>query len=67
MKELLQIFPGCPFEVALDFPGVGYDASSIGMFTGKDLLLGIKFQDKAIPSHHHLLNEARLSAIALAL
>ncbi len=66
VKELLQIFPACPFELTLDFPGVGYD-TTIGVFTGREILLGIKFQNKAIPSHHHLLNEARLSAIALAL
>lgn len=66
LTDLLPSFPGCPLEVTLDFPGVGYD-TRIGMFTRREILLGIKFQGKAILGHHHLLNEARLSAIALAL
>lgn len=66
VKDLLHAFSACPFEVTLDFPGIGYD-TILGIFTKMEILLGIKFQDKAIPSHHHLLNEARLSAIALAL
>jgi energy-coupling factor transporter ATP-binding protein EcfA2 len=65
-EELLAGFPGCAFQLKLRFPKVDYD-QTMRQYTGKELNLEIVQNGKPIPAHHHFLNEARLSAIALAI
>jgi hypothetical protein len=65
-EELLAGFPGCAFQLKLRFPKVDYD-QTVRQYTGKELNLEIVLNGKPIPAHHHFLNEARLSAIALAI
>ncbi len=65
LRELLQDFPGCKFDLSLDFPKVLYDEHS-RIYTQSELNLRLAFGGKPIPGHQHFLNEARLTAIALA-
>ena len=65
-EELLSGFPGCGFQLKLQFPKVDYDQVK-REYTGRDLNLEVLLNGKAIPAHQHFLNEARLSAIALAI
>ena len=56
------------YNIALNFEfrGIIYDSqkNSLG---NPEILLTVKSFDKDIPSHHHFLNEAKLSAIALSI
>ncbi|MYE89193.1 AAA family ATPase [Candidatus Poribacteria bacterium] len=54
-------------NVALDFdfPGVKYNHENKTL-DNKEILLKVEFFDTNIPQHHLFLNEARLSAIAIA-
>jgi hypothetical protein len=65
-EDLLAGFPGCDFKLALSFPKVDYD-KSMRNYVGTELNLQVTFNGIPIPSHHHFFNEARLSAIALAI
>jgi hypothetical protein len=66
VQELMPEFPSCPFEVQLSFPGVTYDERA-RVYASKELNLSIILQGRAVPHHQHFLNEARLSALALAI
>jgi hypothetical protein len=65
-EELLADFPGGKFDLNLTFPKVTYDEVA-RMFSGRELRLEIGLNGRALISHHHFLNEARLSSIALAI
>ena len=56
------------YNIALnfEFQGIIYDSqkNSLG---NEEILLTVEAFDKDIPSHHHFLNEAKLSAIALSI
>ena len=56
------------YNIALNFEfrGITYDSqkNSLG---NQEILLTVEAFDKDIPSHHHFLNEAKLSAIALSI
>ncbi len=60
----------CKFEynVALDFDfqGISYNRY-IKMLDNQQIRLTVEFFDKDLPEHHRFLNEAKLSAIALAI
>src|SRR5262249_20117757 len=65
-EELLTNFPGCDFKLTMDFAGVDYDMLR-RTYTGQELILQVHSKGSPIPAHHLFLNEARLSAIALAI
>ena len=56
------------YDVALDFQfqGITYNRDEKAL-DGEQILLTVKFFDKEIPAHHRFLNEAKLSAIAIAI
>ena len=64
--RLLARFPGCELVPHLSAPGITYDAASRS-FTRKEIWLDVDFRGGPYGGHHQELNEARLSAIALAL
>ncbi|HTS10416.1 MAG TPA: ATP-binding protein [Candidatus Eisenbacteria bacterium] len=66
VQSLLADFPGCAFEVKFDFPGVVYDRRK-RVYAQTDLNLELLHKGAKIARHHHFLNEARLSAVALAI
>ena len=49
-----------------DFPGVQYNREN-GALDNQEILLTVELFDRNIPEHHRFLNEARLSAIAIAI
>ena len=49
-----------------DFPGVKYNRENRTL-DNQEILLTVAFFNKDIPEHHRFLNEARLSAIAIAI
>ena len=49
-----------------DFSGVQYNRDD-GTLDNQEILLTVEFFDRDIPEHHRFLNEARLSAIAIAI
>lgn len=51
--------------LALGFPGIAYN-SETKTLDNQHILLTVEFLDKEIPAHHRFLNEAKLSAISLA-
>ena len=65
-QELIAGFAGCDFEIALRYPGLQYDLVK-RTYTGQELFLDISRNGVRITGHQHFLNEARLSAIALAI
>ena len=64
-SEILDKFE---YSVALDFDfqGITYNRNNRTL-DNQQILLTIKFFDRNLPSHHHFLNEAKLSAIAVAM
>ena len=56
------------YDVALkfQFQGITYNRDEKAL-DGEQILLTVKFFDKEIPAHHRFLNEAKLSAIAIAI
>ena len=56
------------YNVALDlnFQGITYNIDDKTL-DNQEILLTVEFFDKDIPEHHHFLNEAKLSAIAIAI
>jgi AAA15 family ATPase/GTPase len=65
VTEILQKF-GYPLEIQLNFDGVSYDKAS-KTITNRAILLGITFAKQPLSAPHHFLNEAKLSAIAIAI
>ncbi|MDE0043023.1 MAG: hypothetical protein OXT74_13370 [Candidatus Poribacteria bacterium] len=49
-----------------DFRAVRYDQTK-NTLDGNEIFLTVKFFDRNLPTHHRFLNEAKLSAIALAI
>ena len=64
-SEILDKFE---YNVALDFDfqGITYNRTN-KTFDNQQILLTVKFFDRDIPLHHRFLNEAKLSAIAIAI
>ena len=65
-RELSAEFPGCNFDLQFEFPRVIYD-KYLRKYEQTELNLTVALGKKPIQGHQHFLNEARLSAIALAL
>ncbi len=63
-----EILGGFGHNVALnfDFPGIKYNREN-GTLDNQEILLTVELFDRDIPEHHRFLNEARLSAIAIAI
>ncbi len=64
-SEILGKF-GHNVALNFDFPGVQYNRDNKTL-DNQEILLTIELFDKNIPEHHRFLNEARLSAIAIAI
>ena len=64
-SEILRKF-GYNIAFDLDFQGVTYNQNKKEL-DDQEILLTVKFFDKDVPEHHHFLNEAKLSAIAIAI
>ena len=64
-SEILSKF-GYDITINLDFPGVKYNRVNKTL-DNQEILLTVEFFDKDIPAHHRFLNEARLSAVAIAI
>lgn len=64
-SEILGKF-GYNVAFDLDFQGITYNSDDKTL-DNQEILLTVKFFDKNIPEHHHFLNEAKLSAIAIAI
>ena len=64
-SEILNKFG---YDVALEFnfQGIAYNREK-KILDGKQILLKIKFFEREIPTHQSFLNEAKLSAIAIAI
>lgn len=64
-SEILEKFD---YDIAidLDFQGITYNRDNKAL-DGEQILLKVKFFARDIPSHHRFLNEAKLSAIAIAI
>ena len=64
VSEILRKF-GYNIALDLNFQGVTYnsDDKTLG---NQEILLTVEFFDRDIPEHHRFLNEAKLSAIAIA-
>ena len=65
VSEILNKF-GDKVELDFDFQGVTYNQDEKTL-DNQEILLKVEFFDTDIPSHHLLLNEAKLSAIAIAI
>jgi energy-coupling factor transporter ATP-binding protein EcfA2 len=65
-NEMLNRLLAPGVTVGLDFPRVGYNPTG-RHFTGGQLLLEATLYGETILEHQHFLNEARLSAIGLAI
>ena len=67
-SEILRKFGDEGVLVTLDFgfQGIAYDRENKTL-NYKEIPLGVKFFDADIAAHHRFLNEAKLSAIALAI
>ncbi len=67
-EKAYEILDKFDYNIALDFgfQGIKYnrDNKKIG---NKQIFLMVNFFDRNIPSHHHFLNEAKLSAIAISI
>ena len=64
-SEILGKF-GHNVALNFDFPGVQYNRDNRTL-DNQEILLRVELFDKDIPGHHLFLNEARLSAIAIAI
>ena len=64
-SEILSKF-GYKVELDLDFQRVVYNPDEKTL-DNQEILLKVEFFDRDIPPHHLLLNEAKLSAIAIAI
>ena len=64
-SEILGKF-GHNVALNFDFPGVQYNREN-GTLDNQEILLRVDLFDRNIPEHHRFLNEARLSAIAIAI
>jgi len=64
-SEILGRF-GHNVVLNFDFPGVKYNREN-GTLDNQEILLTVELFDRDIPEHHRFLNEARLSAIAIAI
>lgn len=64
-SEILGKF-GHNVALNFDFPGVQYNRDNKTL-DNQEILLTVELFDKNIPEHHRFLNEARLSAIAIAI
>ena len=65
VSEILRRF-GYKVTLDLDFQGVTYNRDE-KMLDNREIFLKVEFFDTDIPSHHRFLNEAKLSAIAIAI
>ncbi len=63
---LLNRFTGHHMKLNIEFHDLFYDKPT-RTIKNQDLNLRVEFNGKHIPKHHDLLNEARLSSLALAL
>ena len=64
-SEILGKF-GYNVALNLNFQGITYNSDG-KKFDNQEILLTVEFFDKDIPEHHRFLNEAKLSAIAIAI
>ena len=64
-SEMLRKF-GYNMAFALDFQGITYNSDDKTL-DNQEILLTVKFFDTDVPEHHRFLNEAKLSAIAIAI
>lgn len=64
-SEILGKF-GHNLALNFDFPGVQYNRDNKTL-DNQEILLRVELFDRNIPEHHRFLNEARLSAIAIAI
>ena len=64
-REILNKF-GYNVAFDLDFPGITYNSDNKTL-DNQEILLTAEFFDRDIPEHHFFLNEAKLSAIAIAI
>lgn len=64
-SEILRKF-GYNIALNLNFQGITYNTDDKTL-DNQEILLTVKFFDKNIPEHHRFLNEAKLSAIAIAI
>ena len=64
-SDILQKF-GYNVTLNLDFQGITYNQDEKTL-DNQEILLNVTFFDKDIPTHHLFLNEAKLSAIAIAI
>ena len=64
-SEILEKF-GYDVKIEFDFQGITYNRDN-KVLDGEQILLKVKFFDRDIPLHHRFLNEAKLSAIAIAI
>ena len=64
-SEILDKF-GYNVALEFDFQGITYNRDN-KILDGKQILLTIKFFEREIPTHQSFLNEAKLSAIAIAI
>ena len=64
-SEILRKF-GYDITLALGFTGIAYNRET-NTLDNQRILLTVEFLDKEIPAHHRFLNEAKLSAISLAI
>ena len=65
VSEILHKF-GYNVALDLDFQGITYNSNDKTL-DNQEILLTVAFFDRDIPEHHHFLNEAKLSAIAIAI
>ena len=65
VAEILNKF-GYDVVLDLDFQGITYNRDK-KMLDNQEIFLKVEFFDTEVLSHHHFLNEAKLSAIALAI
>lgn len=63
--ELLSKF-GYDIELEFEYRGVSYKKET-KTIADKSIILKVKYRDTTLFKHHHFLNEAKLSAIALSL
>ena len=64
-SEILGKF-GHNVALNFDFPGLQYNREN-GTLDNQEIFLTVELFDRNIPEHHRFLNEARLSAIAIAI
>ena len=65
VSEILRKF-GYNIALDLNFQGITYNSDDKTL-DNQEILLTVEFFDRDIPEHHRFLNEAKLSAIAIAI